>query len=257
MTQSQYPQLAMPIGVSNALDGDETEVAANAIPLWEPDEKNFYPGAISGGGGGEGTVISVGLEMPVEFSVDGTPVTDVGTFVVSKLPQAVHTVYAGPWGEVVEDIPTFRLLEPEDIPALAYVTSPGGGFTIGNIVRTADEDGQQIQQSGVVISDGNTLYRFGAQVELHTSTYYLMEQEDTGKVKEFDNSAEITVELPDPVDMPDGWCCTVMQIGTGQIAFAGTYVAFNGATKTAGQYAAASIWVNTDKTGYRIAGTLS
>jgi hypothetical protein len=75
-----------------------------------------------GTGGGTGTVTSVGLSMPVEFSVSGTPVTSSGTLTVSKATQSANTVYAGPTGGAAAQ-PTFRALVAADIPALSYVTS--------------------------------------------------------------------------------------------------------------------------------------
>jgi hypothetical protein len=74
-------------------------------------------GSAPGSGGGSGTVTSVGLSMPSEFSVSGTPVTTSGTLAVSKANQSASTVFAGPTSGSAA--PTFRALVAADIPAIA------------------------------------------------------------------------------------------------------------------------------------------
>lgn len=74
---------------------------------------------ISGGGGG---VSSVGLSMPSEFSVGGSPVTTSGTLAVTKNNQSPNTVYAGP-SAGGSAAPTFRVLTPNDIPKTKNVTN--------------------------------------------------------------------------------------------------------------------------------------
>lgn len=65
---------------------------------------------------GGGTVTSVALTVPVEFSVAGSPITVSGTLAVTKATQSANKVYAGPTsgGAVV---PTFRSLVAADLPA--------------------------------------------------------------------------------------------------------------------------------------------
>lgn len=62
--------------------------------------------------------VSVEIEMPSEFDVAGSPVTNTGTISVTKKPQAPNTVYAGPTVNI-ENVPTFRLLTQDDIPQLS------------------------------------------------------------------------------------------------------------------------------------------
>ena len=58
---------------------------------------------------------SVGLTMPAEFAVAGSPVTSSGTLAVSKANQAANLVYAGP-SSGAATAPTFRALVAADIP---------------------------------------------------------------------------------------------------------------------------------------------
>jgi len=67
-------------------------------------------------GGGSGSVTSVALTMPAEFTVTGSPIVGAGTLAVTKAVQAANLVFAGPTsgGSVV---PTFRGLVAADLPA--------------------------------------------------------------------------------------------------------------------------------------------
>lgn len=74
-------------------------------------------------GGGGGTVTSVGLTMPVEFTVGGSPIVGAGVLGVVKATEDANKVWAGPVGGGPA-VPTFRVLDPADIPAL-----PASGIT--------------------------------------------------------------------------------------------------------------------------------
>jgi hypothetical protein len=66
-------------------------------------------------GGGGGSVSSVALTVPAEFSVAGSPVTSTGTLAISKATQTANTVFAGPTtGSAAA--PTFRTVVPADLP---------------------------------------------------------------------------------------------------------------------------------------------
>jgi hypothetical protein len=86
------------------------------------------------GGGGSGTVTSVGLAdtsaTPI-YGISGSPVTTSGTLDFALLTQSAGKVFAGPaTGSAAQ--PTFRSLVATDIPALAYVASiTSGNLTIG------------------------------------------------------------------------------------------------------------------------------
>src|SRR5262245_5302572 len=64
---------------------------------------------------GTGTVTSVGLTVPAEFAVTGSPVTTAGTLAVSKATQTANTVWAGPTSGGAAQ-PAFRALVAADMP---------------------------------------------------------------------------------------------------------------------------------------------
>lgn len=73
------------------------------------------------GGVGTGSVTSVGLSMPAEFSVAGTPVTTAGTLAVTKATESANTVWAGPTTGAPAQ-PAFRALVTADLPASLGLT---------------------------------------------------------------------------------------------------------------------------------------
>lgn len=75
-------------------------------------------GAVSGGGGGSGTVTSVALGLPGIFTVTGSPVTTSGTLTAALTSQNVNLVLAGP-SSGSPATPGFRLLTSTDIPVIA------------------------------------------------------------------------------------------------------------------------------------------
>lgn len=82
---------------------------------------NFYASyPVEGGGGGSGTVTSVGLSLPNIFIVSGSPVTTSGTLTGTLATEPANTVFSGP-ASGPDAIPTFRALVPADIPSLSTV----------------------------------------------------------------------------------------------------------------------------------------
>lgn len=67
---------------------------------------------------GSGTVTSVGLSAPADFSVSGSPVTGSGTLAFTWANQSANRVLAGP-NSGGAATPTFRALVGDDIPTLA------------------------------------------------------------------------------------------------------------------------------------------
>lgn len=92
---------------------------------------------------GSGTVTSVALSAPAEFTVSGSPVTTSGTLTFTKANQSANLVYAGPTsGGAVA--PTFRSLVTADMPAgtgtvtSVALTSPGVVYTVsGSPITTS------------------------------------------------------------------------------------------------------------------------
>lgn len=72
-----------------------------------------------------GTVTSVGLSLPAQFTVTNSPVTSSGTLTATWANQTANYVLAGPTTGAAAT-PTFRALIAGDIPSLNYVTSVTG-----------------------------------------------------------------------------------------------------------------------------------
>lgn len=83
-------------------------------------------GVLSWSDVGIGTVTSVALAMPAEFSVAGSPITSSGTLTVTRATQTANTILAGPTTGAPA-IPTFRSLVVADLPTAIPADNIGGG----------------------------------------------------------------------------------------------------------------------------------
>lgn len=90
-----------------------------------------------GGGGGSGTVTSVGLAMPGIFTVSGSPVTVSGTLTASLANQSANQVWAGPTSGGPA-APTFRQLRASELSPFGIPTN-GVLFSTGTLI-TSDPD---------------------------------------------------------------------------------------------------------------------
>lgn len=91
---------------------------------------------VAPGGGGVGTVTSVALTVPSEFSVSGSPITSSGTLAVTKATQSANRVFAGPTSGSAAQ-PTFRALVSADIPNNAADTT-GTAASVTGVVDEAN-----------------------------------------------------------------------------------------------------------------------
>lgn len=82
---------------------------------------SFAGGTLTASGTG-GTVTSVGLSMPSQFTVTNSPVTGSGTLTAAWNNQTANQVFAGP-STGAAAAPGFRSLVAADIPSLSYVSS--------------------------------------------------------------------------------------------------------------------------------------
>ena len=98
---------------------------------------------------GAGTVTSVGLTMPAEFSVAGSPVTTSGTLAVTKANQSANKIFAGPTSGGAA-APTFRSMTAGDTLGLGTVTvfTASGTFTTPASSSTATVYQYEIQGAG-------------------------------------------------------------------------------------------------------------
>lgn len=95
--------------------------------------------AISGGGGGSGTVTSVSMTVPSFLNISGSPITSAGTLAVTLATEAANLVFAGPTSGG-SAIPTFRALVSSDLPPISFpllapdgtALAPSYAFSSGN-----------------------------------------------------------------------------------------------------------------------------
>jgi hypothetical protein len=123
--------LAGTVGSTEIADGSLTDIdvaAANKDGVAAtPSLRTLGSGAQQAAAGNHShtaTVSSVGLTMPAEFAVSGSPVTTAGTLAVSKASQSANQVYAGPASGAAA-APAFRALVPADLGGAWTTFSPG------------------------------------------------------------------------------------------------------------------------------------
>lgn len=80
-------------------------------------------------GGGNGSVTSVGLALPAEFNVTGSPVNSTGTLTGAWANQSANRVFAGP-SSGPAGVPSFRALVAADIPNVGTVKSVALTITV-------------------------------------------------------------------------------------------------------------------------------
>jgi hypothetical protein len=107
---------------ATALASNGTNCPAGQSPLGVDASGNAEGCWTPAGGGGSGTVTSVGLSMPSQFAVSGSPVTASGTLTAGWNTQSANTVFAGP-GSGGAAVPAFRSLVGADLPASAVQTT--------------------------------------------------------------------------------------------------------------------------------------
>lgn len=127
--------------------GGGTAVKVNGSVINNPNFNNTTPAApankvnvtwqVDGSGNisayvsvsGVGTVTSVALTAPAEFSVGGSPITTAGTLAITKATQLANSIWAGPTSGAAAQ-PTFRPLVAADLPV--------GTGTVTSVAMTGD-----------------------------------------------------------------------------------------------------------------------
>ena len=95
-------------------------------------------------GAGSGSVTSVALSLPAQFSVSGSPVTGAGTLTAGWANQTANTFFTGP-ATGAATVPTFRALVTADLPASGVTAGAYGsvvGVTVTVPVVTVDVTGR-------------------------------------------------------------------------------------------------------------------
>ena len=96
-----------------------------------------------------GSVLSVGLTLPAEFSITGSPVTTSGTLAATWANEAANKVFAGPTTGA-PGTPAFRSLVAADLPAgVGTVTSVGLTLAVPGIF-TESVGGTPVTGSGTL-----------------------------------------------------------------------------------------------------------
>lgn len=131
------------------------------------------------------------------------------------------------------------------LPSASIPLKPLAGGSAGAGVTLAKTDHQHPPQS--------------ALPNLQTGTSYTLLASDDGGVVELNNAGAITLTLP--TTLPAGFSCLLVQTGVGQVTLSGTFSAYSGLTKCAGQYAQVGVYVSTNAGGssavWRAGGTMA
>ena len=101
-------------------------------------------------GGGSGSVTSVALTMPTEFTVSGSPIVGAGTLAVTKANQNANQGWFGPTSGGAA-APTFRGLVTADLPAgTGTVTSIAVTLTVPASLLSSSVGGSPITTNGTI-----------------------------------------------------------------------------------------------------------
>jgi hypothetical protein len=130
--------------------------------------------AAAGNHGHAASVSSVGLTMPGEFSVSGSPITTSGTLAVSKANQSANQVYAGP-ASGGAGAPGFRALVLADLPAITQVGYAAGATSGPTTTSTTNVDMPDLSVT-LTTAGGDLLVFFWSMVSVNAvgvqSRYY-------------------------------------------------------------------------------------
>lgn len=228
---------------------------------------------------GGGTVTSVALALPAEFSISGSPVTASGTLTGSWATQTANKVFAGPSSGGAA-APAFRPLVAADIPSLSGVYQPldadltavAALSTTGYVKRTASDT--WATSGSVPVADVTglaTVATSGAYADLtgrpelgnvpineQTGTSYSAVASDVGKEVKMTNASANTVTFT-LSNYVAGDRIIISQGGAGvtTVALASGTLNKKGATaKLDGQYATACLTVESS-TVARLNGELA
>jgi hypothetical protein len=94
-------------------------------------------GTACGTGSGSGSVTSVGLSLPAQFNITGSPVTGSGTLTAAWAHQTATYFLAGPTSGPA-DTPAFRAIAATDVPTLNQSTS-GNAATATALAATPSQ----------------------------------------------------------------------------------------------------------------------
>jgi hypothetical protein len=150
-----------------AVGADKFWVDTSSGPPYALKKRNAANSAWEAVGGG--TVSSVALTVPAEFSVSGSPVTSTGTLAVTKANQNENLVYAGP-SSGSATAPAFRALVPLDL-VIPYVHIQDQK-TAGTDAGTSTSGSWQTRTLNTEVNDSASIATLASnQVTLPAGTY--------------------------------------------------------------------------------------
>lgn len=215
--QSVAPGVAGHFLRSNGTDYVDSAIQVSDVPAipvtgisatGTPSSGNYLRGdGVWTAPGGTGTVTSIALAAPTEFTVSGSPVTTSGTLTFTKATQTANTVWAAPDG--VAGAPTFRALLTSDIPTLnqsttgnaATATAPAAGSGHGAV--TLDVSGHF--QSVAPGSAGNYMRSNGTDYVASTiqaADVPVLNQNTTGTAANITASSNATLTTLSALSLP-------------------------------------------------------
>lgn len=159
-------------------------------------------------GGGSGSVTSIALTMPAEFSVAGSPITTSGTLAVTKATETANIVFAGPSSGGAA-VPTFRTLVTADMPAgTGTVTSVAATLTVPASVFASSVGGSPVTTSGTLAltitfqnQTANTVFAGPASGAAAVPSFRSFTAQDLPNVTVSLSSAQILALLGTPVTL--------------------------------------------------------
>lgn len=163
------------------------------------------------GAAATGSVTSVGLSLPSELTVSGSPVTTSGTLTAVWANQNANLIFAGP-STGVPAIPTFRGLIAADLP-LSGVGAATYGSTTQSAVITVDVFGRITSASNATIAPAASSITGGQAVTAASSKITLAGIPSSAALTTFSidvNEANLTLDNI-------GGTLSITKGGTGQI----------------------------------------
>jgi hypothetical protein len=236
---------------TGAVSVNTTGFPAGAIPLYQivtgaltatsyTDLRSYQPSAI----GGSGAVTSVGLALPSDWTVTGSPVTGSGTLTGAYAAQPANYIHAGPTSGGAA-APTWRALVGADLPlfgpsgtnhAQGAVPDPGstagstrylcengtwatpaGGSGGGGTVTDVAAMGGIETASGADITTNGTL-RANLIPAIYTAAHTVVTG-DRGTAIVMNSASAVSQALPGATgttgSFPKGWFADFANIGAG------------------------------------------